>query len=338
MKSKALLTILISTYNREELLLENLKKTLSSIDDRACFVICDNASTDNTWHKLESIKDERAIIYRNERNLDIWNYYYMVSRVSTPFFLFLNDRDCIEPDALSDLLDFIFDHCDFDIIASFKGGMFLKEGEKKDVEFFDVFHQANHPGHMIYNTDFWNKNINQNELNDLIVSGDYVKANQYVSFKLMNNISKGIYRRKNHITQPINRDKTVAQKRREVYGKGTAYILPEHQIDYFDSCSKYLSDEKVSYKTNEYLLSYYRNGIEKIEHEFFGSVRSYDFCVRNNCVGQKPYKWVSNGMKYTSAVLNNSYVKNNKMRMKVVFWFIKSLLLNSIRNVACYFI
>ena len=330
--NNCILTILISTYNRKQLLEENISNLLACGDKRYKIVVSDNCSLDGSSEYISNLNSPDVLAICNKKNYGPLNFLLLVKYVDTPFFMFLNDRDTIIHEGLKDLLDFLSDNRNYDIISSINGSFFLKPGEKESTRFYKYYHLANHPGTMVFRTEFWNKHVDQNYVDKMIFTNNPYKLNCYTSYNLLMNINMGFYRKYNYIYQKPNRDETIPQVRKEIYG-GCAYILPQHQIEYFRSSMQMIDVNVFSKRQNSYILSFFVNGIEKVEHEYYGSTKSKWFCIRNKCEGSKPSKWLTNGFIYTSEILKNETVIRLKLKNRIRILFVSYSLLNVFRNI-----
>lgn len=92
--SEKLLSIVITTYNRSDMLLRAINSVLqqSFIDYEV--VIMDNHSTDDTYQKVSSIIDNRIRYYRNDRNIGGYaNKKIGLSKSNSKYIVFLDDDD-----------------------------------------------------------------------------------------------------------------------------------------------------------------------------------------------------------------------------------------------------
>ena len=212
-----ILTIVISTFNRTSLLHENLNKILETKNKAFCIIVGDNASTDNTWDMLQTIDDKRLTYKRNEQNLGISNVMLLDYEVKTKYFINLNDRDYIKGEDLERLCKFLTNVEPFEMCSLFphKG---TKEGICSSDKFINEFYLANHPGYLIYNTDYYKHNINKNNLDNYFKENDMINLSNYVYIQLLYNLKYGYCYPIMLIQQPKNRDKSNPKTRKELYG------------------------------------------------------------------------------------------------------------------------
>ena len=320
-----LLTIVTSTYNRSELMEKNLSTILSYGIEEIEYIIGDNASTDDTWEMLQKYKSENVRIIRNNNNIGIANASYIAFNVTTPYYLILNDRDCIKKKDLIDILDFLKNHTDCEMIASFEGGPFFKEGYIYNTDFSLYYNKAEHPGELVYKTEFMKKNLDFITFKNLTENNEMIERSCYTRTQLQYNLKIGYHRSVNYVVQPENRDKAVPQVRKEMYG--AAYILPEFQIPDFNSLISYAQRYSDKKKIASIILARYRISLYKVELEFHESVIYSDFKNRNHCEDSKPSEWLGNGIKYTVAVLNNELISQYKIKNKIIMIFLAILYL-----------
>lgn len=116
---KNLITIVVPTFNRKDL----LEKCLKSIDDQSCknylVIISDNCSSDATADFLAEnyAGKENYTINRNTSNIGLVNNINKaLSMVKTPWATILSDDDYLDDDFIQKL-DNIIKNCDKDFIA-----------------------------------------------------------------------------------------------------------------------------------------------------------------------------------------------------------------------------
>lgn len=106
-----LLSICIPTYNRGEILQETLNNLVSDkhFDDEVEIVVSDNASTDNTRTICEnySKKYNRFVYYRNEKNVQIYNFYQVLCLAHGKYLKLVNDTCVFRNDILGQIKETI---------------------------------------------------------------------------------------------------------------------------------------------------------------------------------------------------------------------------------------
>lgn len=96
-----MVSVIISTYNRREM----LKEAVASVQGQTLrqweLLVVDDASTDDTWEWLSSLRDERIRVFRQEVNRERsaarnWG----LAEARGDYAMFLDDDDRLLPDAL----------------------------------------------------------------------------------------------------------------------------------------------------------------------------------------------------------------------------------------------
>ena len=101
-----LLSICIPTYNRFDIVKEDIELYLSLSDKRFCIKVVDNCSIDSTYEFLNSIKDDRLIIKRNPTNIgSIQNMFAALTNNDSKYSLLVLDKDLLDVNILSLFLD-----------------------------------------------------------------------------------------------------------------------------------------------------------------------------------------------------------------------------------------
>jgi len=103
-----LITTVIPTYRRPQLLRRAIRSVLAQTypNFRAC--VYDNASFDQTAAVVSELArhDERVQYYCHRENIGAWrNFAFGVSRVKTPFFSILSDDDFLLPNFFADAIE-----------------------------------------------------------------------------------------------------------------------------------------------------------------------------------------------------------------------------------------
>lgn len=110
MERSALVSILMTSYNRECYIGEAIESVLSSIYRNLELIIVDDGSKDNTVTiaKSYAAKDERIKVYVNEKNLgDYPNRNRAVSYATGEYIMFCDSDDKLFPDSISKILSTI---------------------------------------------------------------------------------------------------------------------------------------------------------------------------------------------------------------------------------------
>jgi glycosyltransferase domain-containing protein len=99
------ITVVVPTYNREELLLRAVRCVQNQTYPNVRLLICDNASSDGTQAAVAQLMrdDTRIEYHRHESNIGAMrNWLFGLAHVRTPYFLFLSDDDVILPHMLAE--------------------------------------------------------------------------------------------------------------------------------------------------------------------------------------------------------------------------------------------
>lgn len=119
---KKVLSICIPTYNRKEVLIDEIKQYLSVPDERFCIKVNDNCSTDGTVTALSQIHDDRLIVSRNEKNEgSVPNWMKALLNCNSEYVIFVLDKDLVDIKYLSAFIDYLvsdkpnFGYVDLDI-------------------------------------------------------------------------------------------------------------------------------------------------------------------------------------------------------------------------------
>ncbi|HEY0124498.1 MAG TPA: glycosyltransferase, partial [Rhizobium sp.] len=108
-RSQTLLSIVISTYNRSAFVCENVRWVLSIIKkygDKINLVVVDNASTDDSWSKLQNFSGNRQLrLIRNPANTGMLGNLHVCSTLKLARHVWVTgDDDYIVADALGAVL------------------------------------------------------------------------------------------------------------------------------------------------------------------------------------------------------------------------------------------
>lgn len=326
MNEDILLSIVISTYNRMELLNNNLKTMMQCKRKDIEFLVCDNHSTDGTWEMLLGMADKRLAIQKRETNLGISNSCLLPYQAHGAYFINVNDRDYIKPDDIDWICRLLasVEKCDFIALCGPKWNKRGYYGWKGALRFYFA---GNHPGNVIFHTAFYCKHIDQGRIARYI-SRDEVALTNYINEQFWYHIQKVYYCHRTIIRQPANRDQLV-QNRKELYGK--AYILPEYHFEAFHNGMKICLMHKQDQRTKEVLREIYKNSLYKVTTEYRNAVSSDDFCRRNHCEGGKPSDWIANAFQFTGYVLGHPATKELSCRMSVIQEFIACMIVDMCR-------
>ena len=75
---RPLISVCIPTFNSEKYIIECLQSVLNQTYTEFEIIISDNDSSDDTLNLIESFKDERIKIFKNEKNIGMGNNFNKV--------------------------------------------------------------------------------------------------------------------------------------------------------------------------------------------------------------------------------------------------------------------
>jgi len=107
LKDDIKLSVLMTSYNRESLIIESIQSVLKSSYSEFEFIIVDDSSTDSTWYIIQefALIDKRIKAYRNDSNLgDYLNRNKAVSYAKGKYIKFVDSDDVIEQDCLESMI------------------------------------------------------------------------------------------------------------------------------------------------------------------------------------------------------------------------------------------
>lgn len=328
MKNNIILSIVISTYNRCDLLMNNICMMLESQREDIEFIISDNCSQDDTWQRLNAIRDKRVKVFRNDENFGAINVIAAFGFACGEYIINVNDRDYIKAENIDRLCEKLkkINYCD--VVATF-GRKRMKEGYCRPQAFWESFLMCDHPGSVIYNRKFYENSVNLREVIKQIHTKTLLKPNISITYDLMINMSKCYFFPPTMIEQPSNRD-YILQTRKEYYG--TAFILPEYHIKEFDDLAKYILDNRNEKNIEAIFVERYRNALKRVMGDFRQFIDSPNYKNRNHCEGSKS-DWFKNGYKYFTYVYHSGCTKELNLKKKFLIIAIKETLLESLRSI-----
>ncbi len=91
--NKPLISVLIPAFNCERFIRQSLESILNQTYHHLEVIVCDDASTDNTWRILCSYSDSRLKLYQNKENKGVVNTKNFLLSMSTGDYLAFQDAD-----------------------------------------------------------------------------------------------------------------------------------------------------------------------------------------------------------------------------------------------------
>lgn len=329
MDHEILLSILISTYNRAELVCENLKHFLECKRSDVEFIVCDNCSRDDTIERLKAIKDRRLKVLRREVNLGAQNTIILSAAASGKYIVVVNDRDYIKSADLERLCGKLkqIKECDCMVLLSSRK---KREGYYGGSEFCRFFWDCNHPGNIIYNRKFYNSYIDFDYVETNARKGRIKENSRYCILAVLYHVQICYYFPADLIIQPKNRD-MIKQTRKEVYG--SAYILPEFNKREYDNLSNGCIRHEDKSRSREILKNLYIKSLYKVTVEYRRSLKLKGFAARNHCENRRSSEWFKNAVCYTAYVIWHPNTKKMHMRRVILTEFFKFGFSDSIRGI-----
>lgn len=292
--SEIVLTVIVSTYQRASLMKCNLDRMLACTDKRVEFLVGDNASNDDTWKELAQIQDTRLSKFRNKKNLGFENFWLLSYLARGRYFIFVNDRDYIEPRDLRRLCDTleILAPCDFisNEKTEYQTGYYGWEEAVK------IYFMSRHPGTLIYSSAFCKEVLCESVLHHLLEKGQNALANYYLVFQLLLNVKKVYAYPKYLVNQPPNRER-INKVREEYYG--SSYISVEYRIKEYDGWMKYGRRFLRHPRIRSIMLAIYEDSLRTVTWEYFYSMKIPGFARRSGMEEHVPTEWFSNGIRLT---------------------------------------
>ncbi|MCR4990913.1 MAG: glycosyltransferase [Lachnospiraceae bacterium] len=118
MDSSPLISVIMSVYNEEAFIYDAIKSILDQTENDFEFLIVDDCSTDKTVEIIESFKDERIRLIRNDENLGLTKNLNKALKLAKGKFIARMDGDDISlPDRFKIQTKFLNDHPDVMLIS-----------------------------------------------------------------------------------------------------------------------------------------------------------------------------------------------------------------------------
>lgn len=120
MAQEPLVTVLIQTYNRRNLLETALNSAVNQTYKNIEILIGDNHSEDGTEEYCldETKKDERIRYFRHQENIGmVGNANFLCDRIQGEYIIFLNDDDWLDLDYVEKCVNFYKDHPDYSLVT-----------------------------------------------------------------------------------------------------------------------------------------------------------------------------------------------------------------------------
>lgn len=101
------ITVILPVYNGGHYLMASVESVLKQRYSSYEFLILDDCSTDDSWHYLESIKNENITLYRNEKNRGLfYNLNFLIKKSRSSLIKLWAQDDIMYPNCLESFVHF----------------------------------------------------------------------------------------------------------------------------------------------------------------------------------------------------------------------------------------
>lgn len=146
-------TVAIPVFNRKHLVGAALESVLAQDVPELDIVIVDNHSDDGTWEFLQTYRDPRLRLYRNDRNVGLFgNFNRCAEEIRSKYALFLCSDDRLAPNFLRSAIDLLESHPTAVMLSS--RGIAVSSAGKKTL-FADAFPPGLYDGGSVPSAWFW---------------------------------------------------------------------------------------------------------------------------------------------------------------------------------------
>ena len=140
---RPLISVCIPTFNSEKYIIECLQSVLNQTYTEFEIIISDNDSSDDTLNLIESFKDERIKIFKNEKNIGMGNNFNKVCRhASGEYIKLLPSDDTLTPDSLEKSVEPYIINDDVSLVMTAKS--LVNSNSKILIEKVSFFSQGKH--------------------------------------------------------------------------------------------------------------------------------------------------------------------------------------------------
>lgn len=259
-----ILSIGIASYNRKEWLCKNIDNLLQYSGQNIEIIVCDNASDDGTWDRLQKYNDKRLKIVRNNTNCGA-GYNWMKSLVLGvgKYGVAINDRDTLDVNLLYDFVK-VLEHSQSEVIV-LSAALQRYSNKLDDVSIrCACLNFANHPG-----TYYVSRTV-INQIKDMLnVELEYIpkqERDEYINMARVEYYQKVIYAGKwewygKAIVKITDRSKEGIEQTRE---EKIPWFYPEFSLwqlrDWLSRCE---------YDVENSICGLYRAGLLKCLYYFY---------------------------------------------------------------------
>ena len=115
-----LVSVIMSTYNRESMIKEAIDSVLNQNFNDFEFIIIDDASTDSTVSVIKSFNDSRIRLFSNKQNCGCtFNYHNANNLAKGKYIAHLDDDDIFLQNKLQLQVEFLEQHSDIDMVGTY---------------------------------------------------------------------------------------------------------------------------------------------------------------------------------------------------------------------------
>lgn len=124
------ISIILATYNGIKYIDKSITSVLQQQFNDFEFLIIDDCSGDGTWEYLQSLKDERIKLYRNEKNRGLfYNLNFLIKKCHSPIIKIWSQDDVMYPDCINEVI--LFHHLHPEIGFSYSDRDYIDADNKK---------------------------------------------------------------------------------------------------------------------------------------------------------------------------------------------------------------
>ena len=286
---KSLLSVVMSTYNRLQMLPEAVESVLTQSFGDFEFIIIDDNSTDGTFDYLHSLCDDRIKLFKNVENRGCtFNYHIAQNIAKGKYIAHIDDDDISLPARFEKQISFLESNKEISLLGTFietfgenqrPSWVFYTEPEKIDLcmNFYNpICHSS-----ITYRKDFVDKNfINYNLACKCAQDYDFYKQILFAGGKLAN-INEVLVRYRMHSNRL-----TDIRASQQIQIDVAENVKKELQLRFLSKEEhKKISDLMSSFPYNDYSLDDVVCALELVKNKSFYSqelVQSLVNDIKNN--------------------------------------------------------
>lgn len=329
MNDAIILSVVISTYNRANLVCSNLRKMLRCKSKEIEFIVGDNASEDDTLERLHGFKDKRLRIFENRESRGGFNFALLSMSARGKYFVWVNDRDFITPDGLEIICEKLKRIRTCELVVNWIKPK-LREGyySGKYIPGFCV--EFRHPGTLIYLTSYYVKFIAPEAINNMI----HNKIDMSFLFAQVCNAKKAYLLNVTFLKQPPNLNK-IKQQRKEVLSD-EMYLSPKTVVNQY-LCFLDTSRNWTHYPLiEEYMLLQYIRYLEDTTITYFYCMKDEHFAERYHYTDHSANEWFVNGIIFIKRIICSEKITNSRLLIKMILAAIKIYFVSIVKILLFY--